>query len=115
MKKILISEDDPVTRTILKTLLSGEYEVIETSNGFEALEKFEGVDLIICDLNMPNMSGLEVAEKLVGKNIPFLMLTVEHDQGIIEKAKKLGITGWLTKPFAPNLLLQSVKKILLEI
>ena len=112
MKKILIAEDDPVTRTILKTVLSVEYEIVEATDGLEAYSKIEGVDLIICDFHMPNMSGLEFAEKITGKNIPFLMLTVEKNSELIEKAKNFQITGWLTKPFAPNFLLQRVKKIL---
>lgn len=114
MKRILIVEDDPVTRTILKTVLSGQYEVVEAADGLDALEKTNGIDLIICDFHMPNMTGLEMAEKIADKKIPFLMLTVEKNSESIEKAKGFGINGWLTKPFAPNFLLQRVKKILPE-
>ena len=112
MKKILIAEDDPLTRTILKTIFAGEYEVVEASDGLEALAKIDGVDLIVCDYWMPNMTGLEFAEKISDRHIPFFMLTVDNSPDSIEKAKALGITGWLTKPFAPNILLQRVKRIL---
>jgi len=111
IKKILIVEDDPVTRRILTTLLSDIYEVAEAADGQDALSKTDGVNLIICDFHMPNMTGQQFAEKISHKNIPFLMLTVDKNTMSADLAKKIGITGWLTKPFAPNALMLLVNEI----
>ncbi|MES0490699.1 MAG: response regulator [Leptospirales bacterium] len=111
MKRILIAEDDPVTRKILSTVLSGNYEIIEAVNGEEALEHAGSVDLILCDLNMPKVNGLEVFEKMPNKEIPFVMLTVEGDEEKKAIGKDIGLSGWITKPFAPNFILERVEKI----
>jgi len=110
-KKILVVEDDAATRTILTTILSSEYDVVEAQDGLEALEKTEGCDLIICDYHMPRMSGLEFARAIQDKKIPFIMLTVENDPQERAEAKQIGITGWQTKPFAPNFILARIKSV----
>jgi CheY-like chemotaxis protein len=61
MKKILLIEDDSITRTILKTLLSSEYEVFEAKSAEDGLELYKNSDLIICDFHLPGMSGLQFA------------------------------------------------------
>lgn len=110
-KKILVVEDDDVTRTVLTTVLKSEYEVDEAHDAENALLKFEGCDLIICDYHMPGMSGLDFARKTRSKNIPFVMLTVENDPQERAEAKAIGITAWQTKPFAPDFILSRVKMI----
>lgn len=118
MRKILIVDDDNVTRTILKTVLESEYEVMEATNGQAALEFAAKADLIICDFHMPVMDGMEFAktikeQEIVKKFIPFIMLTVENDPKEKEKSKALGVTAWVTKPFAPNIIIAKVKQILM--
>jgi len=111
MKRILIAEDDPVTRKILATVLSGDYEVIEAGDGEEALQHAGNVDLILCDLNMPKVNGMEVFEKMPNKETPFIMLTVEGDEKKKMHGKDIGLSGWITKPFAPNFIVERVKKV----
>ena len=111
MKRILIAEDDPVTRKILATVLSGVYEVIEAVDGEEALQHADSVDLILCDYNMPKLNGMEVFEKMPNKKIPFIMLTVEGDEKKKTHGKDVGLSGWITKPFAPNFILERVEKV----
>ncbi|MDH4199076.1 MAG: response regulator [Spirochaetia bacterium] len=110
MKKILIVEDDSVTRTIVKTLLESEFTVTEAENGLKAMTMIDGIDLIICDYHMPGMNGMEFAKAIQEKNIPLFMLTSENHPVQIEPGHNPGIRAWLTKPFAPNLLLDKIKK-----
>jgi two-component system chemotaxis response regulator CheY len=73
-------------------------------------------DLIITDLNMPNMDGLTMIRELrkqpAQAGVPILFLTTESDPGMKAQAKAAGATGWLTKPFDPDNLIKTVKKIL---
>ncbi len=91
--------------------------VVEATDGQEALEfaRKENVDLVICDVNMPRMSGLDMLENVKGDPrhaaIPVVMLTTEGHPGLVERAKKAGAKGWIVKPFKADLMVAAVGKL----
>jgi two-component system chemotaxis response regulator CheY len=95
----------------------GGYTIIEAGDGVEGIQMLEtgGVDMIICDVNMPRMSGLDMLEKVKGDArhaaIPFLMLTTEGHPSLVERAKKAGAKGWIVKPFKTELMIAAVSKL----
>ncbi|MBI3773026.1 MAG: response regulator [Gammaproteobacteria bacterium] len=101
MTKVLIVDDD---RLILATLAAGlrhaGYEVFEASSGEQALEQFSGIapDLMVLDVRMGELSGLDVAERLQESQIPILFLTAYGDDKIVQNAIKYGAIGYLVKP-----------------
>ena len=105
--KILVVDDSAIVRQMHAFMLrSAGFEVAEAENGAEALEAAlaEKFDLILTDINMPVMDGLEFlkAFRAFNKRTPFLILTTESDLGKKEVAKQLGATGWIVKPFKPQ-------------
>ena len=118
-KKIIIVEDSNSLREMIAFVLkNGGYEVFETIDGLQALEKLKtiSVDLVVTDLNMPNMNGIELTRSLRAlkayKFTPILFLTTESQVHKKEAAKKAGATGWIVKPFKPEKLLKVIKKVL---
>jgi two-component system chemotaxis response regulator CheY len=119
-KKILVVDDSPTVRQQVNNALSGTgFPLLEAGDGVEGLSKIEGdseIGLVILDVNMPRMNGLEMLEamKQGGKNaqVHVIMLTSEGQQSLIERAKKAGAKGWIVKPFKPELLMAAVKKLL---
>jgi two-component system, chemotaxis family, chemotaxis protein CheY len=120
MAKILIVDDSETLRTQLRSQLEESgYTVIEGHDGVDGLEKLTAqstVDLIICDVNMPNMDGLTMVTKVrqndAWKTIPILMLTTETSADMKAKAKEIGIRAWVTKPYVPEKLLMAIQKVL---
>lgn len=119
MTAILTVDDSASIRAAIKIALSGEgYAVTEAANGAEGLDKASagGFDLIITDLNMPVMDGLDMIRALrqrpAGAGVPILFLTTESDADVKAQAKAAGATGWLTKPFEPDQLVRVVAKVL---
>lgn len=114
-KTILIVDDSTSNLDILIELLH-DYDVIDTTNGKDAIEiaNKEKIDLILLDIMMPNMDGYEVCEKLKSnektKNIPIIFITGKSDEESIEKAYKLGGSDYVTKPFLPLELKAKIKK-----
>jgi len=117
--KILIVDDSSSLRIAVKIALTAVgYEAEEACDGSEGLQKASNAnyDLILTDLNMPVMNGLEMIEqmrtlpKLAG--VPIIFLTTESDAGMKQRAKAAGATGWITKPFQPDALVKVVKKVL---
>ncbi|HEX7045108.1 MAG TPA: response regulator [Burkholderiales bacterium] len=100
------------------TLGSAGYEVIEAADGAEALKLAQGrkVDLVIADVNMPNMDGITLVKSLRAmeqyKFTPILMLTTESQAGKRDEGKSAGATGWIVKPFNPEQLVNVVRKVL---
>jgi two-component system chemotaxis response regulator CheY len=120
-KRILTVDDSKTMRQMVAFTLKGEgYEVIEAEDGANALQVLgdSKVDLVITDLNMPNMDGFDLITALraheVHKFCPILMLTTESDQQKKERGKAAGATGWLVKPFNPEKLIQVIKKVLVS-
>ncbi len=100
------------------TLKEAGFEVIEAADGIEALDKARGqrFDLILSDVNMPNMDGITLIRELRAlpefRFTPILMLTTESTSNKKQKGKSAGATGWIVKPFNPEQLLATIKKVL---
>jgi len=114
---ILVVDDSASLRQVVTmTLKSAGYEVLEASNGAEALEKLDGrkIAMAICDVNMPVMNGIEFVKASkqhpLYKFMPVLMLTTESEISIKEQGRAAGAKAWMVKPFSPTSLLCAVKK-----
>jgi len=113
---VLVIEDNVLVRQSLQALLSANgFQVTASSDGKEALSILvnEAVDIIICDIIMPHLSGFEVYEFVRQKpelcDIPFLFLSSLDDRSDIAKGKELGVDDYLCKPFVPEELLAVVR------
>lgn len=121
MKTVLIIDDSPTFRTMvsfaLKKIANFENE-IQAADGLEALDALakNDVHLMICDVNMPNMNGLEFLKTVRSdekyKRIPVIMLTTEGKDEDQERAMKLGASAYLNKPFKPNALKAEIERLL---
>jgi len=122
VKKILIVDDDNTVRELLRLLLETDDVgiIIEGANGREALEKAneEKPDLILLDIMMPEVSGLETLRRLKSSpetaKIPVIMLTAKGDPKTLQQAMAAGALFHITKPFFPKKLTERVKKVLRE-
>ncbi len=120
-KSILIVDDSETVRQVLQLALGNAgYQVIEAEDGFDALEKLSEaqVDMLITDLNMPNMDGLELIKKVRAggqhRFTPIVMLTTESSEEKKKAGREAGASGWIVKPFKPEQLLKVVKLVLGE-
>lgn len=118
-KKIMVVDDSASMRQLIKFTLSGAgYDVIEAVDGLDAIKKLNGhpVHLIIVDINMPNMDGIELIRKVrihkEHKFTPIIVLTTESRKTLKEEGKSAGATGWIVKPFTQSQLLQVIKRVL---
>ena len=118
MKKVMIVDDSRTVRQqVVAALGPAGFEVIEAQDGIEALERLRStpdLSLIICDVNMPRMTGLEMlgaARESGLLSVPVVMLTTEGRTDLIEKAKRAGARGWLVKPFKPDQLIAVARKL----
>ncbi len=118
-KKIMTVDDSASVRMMVEfTMKAAGYEVLEAVDGQEALEKLDGeeVQLVIVDVNMPRMDGIELVSRLRAhpryRFTPILMLTTESQESRKKEGKDAGATGWIIKPFNPQQLLDVVKKVL---
>ncbi|WP_243439877.1 response regulator [Fundidesulfovibrio soli] len=118
MKTIMTVDDSASVRQMVAfTLKNAGYSVIEASDGKDALTKLGAkIDMVITDLNMPNMDGISLIKALRAlpacKFIPIVMLTTESQAGRKQEGKDAGATGWIVKPFKPEQLLSVVQKVL---
>ena len=119
MTKLVLTVDDSKTiRDMVSfTLKNAGFDVIEAEDGKIALDVVKGKkpDLIITDLNMPNMDGLTLIRELRNiadyKSTPILMLTTEQTDDKKAEGRSAGATGWIVKPFDPEKLIQVVGKV----
>ena len=117
-KKIMTVDDSSSVRQMVGfTLKEAGYDVVEAVDGKDALKQLSSpVDMIITDLNMPNMDGLELIRQVRTmssyKFTPIVMLTTESQTEKKQAGKQAGATGWIVKPFKPEQLLGVVKKVL---
>ena len=119
MKRIMTVEDSNSLRQMVSfTLKDAGYDVIEAHDGQDALNKLNlsGVDMIITDMNMPVMNGLELTRSLRSipdyRFTPVIFLTTESQLQKKDAAGKAGATGWIVKPFKPEQLVRVVRKVL---
>ncbi len=118
--KLLIVDDSTMLRDMLSYALNegGYNDVIEAIDGVDGLDKskLSVFDLIITDVNMPNMDGLTLVEELRKLpqylKTPILVLTTERSDEMKSKGKAVGATGWIVKPFVPDQLLKAVNIVL---
>lgn len=119
MGKCVLAVDDSKTMRdmVAFTLRGAGYTVVEADHGLSALKVLQGqkVDVIITDVNMPEMDGLTLTRKIraqpVHAGTPILILTTESDQSKKDEGRAAGATGWIVKPFSPDKLLQIVAKV----
>jgi len=117
---ILIVDDSASMRSIMKKSLeaSGYTEIVEAVDGKDAIDKLSinKVDLIISDLNMPKVNGLDLLKATLNhsvfKSIPFMVLTSETDDETFKKAMQLGATDFIKKPFTQEELAIKIKSII---
>ncbi len=120
MDKTILTADDSasVRQMVAFTLKGAGYQVIEASDGEDALSKLDGspVHMVITDLNMPKLDGIGLIKRVRSSTkyrfIPIIMLTTESQASKKQEGRKAGATGWIVKPFKPDQLLAVVKKVL---
>lgn len=122
-KKIMVIDDASSIRQVVSHVLKTEgYETEEATDGENALSKLDGreIDLFVCDVNMPNMDGIEFLKNIKNnekyssyKFTPIIMLTTEAGEDMKAQGKEAGAKAWLVKPFQPDQLVESVKKLLI--
>lgn len=118
-KKILSVDDSASVRQMVTFALEAAgYETAQAADGREALEylKKSPVDMIVTDLNMPNLNGIELIKQVRAlpgfKFVPIILLTTESEESKKQEGKAAGATGWIVKPFNKDQLLAVVKKLL---
>jgi two-component system chemotaxis response regulator CheY len=118
-KSVLIVDDSlTVRQQVSLTLTSAGYQIVEASDGREgvdALRAHAEIAMVLCDLNMPHMNGLEFLDSIrgdaTGLPVPVVMLTTDGSPELIARAKRAGAKGWIVKPFQTDLLLAAVRRI----
>ena len=114
--KILVVDDSAMVRRQVGAALKAiGYAVVEAEDGVDALEKLDAspdMRMIVCDVGMPRMNGLEFLEQLSarGSTVPVVMLTTEGQSELIQRARSLGAKGWIVKPFKAEFLEATAKK-----
>ncbi len=119
MKKVLVIDDsDAIRLEVGRTLGQAGYSVLEARDGAEGLAtaaKHPDLALVVLDVNMPVMNGLEMLERMrqdpTIADVPVLIMTTEAEDGLIERAKKSGAKGWFIKPVKPDILLLAANKL----
>ena len=116
-KRVMAVDDSATVRQVLQMTLEGAgYEVLEAVDGKDALNKLAGVpvDMMVTDLNMPNMDGITLITRLRAlpqyKFTPIIMLTTESQGERIREGRQLGVQAWIVKPFRPEQLVEAVRR-----
>ncbi|MFO7865161.1 MAG: response regulator [Salinivirgaceae bacterium] len=118
-KNILVVDDSDSIRELVSVTLQDEgYTVVSGKDGVDAQEQLNGqtIDLVITDLHMPNMDGIELIKHIRSteayKTTPILFLTTESQTEKKKLAKEAGATGWIVKPFVPDKLKAAIRKVM---
>jgi len=122
MLTVLVVDDSAVMRRmVVKSLSVGGLQinqVFEAAGGQQALDilNAQWIDLVLCDINMPEMNGIELVERMTSDpltaKVPVVMVTTERSEARISRLKELGVTAYLTKPFRPEMLARTVREVL---
>jgi len=121
-KTIMVVDDSASIRQVMNlTLKKAGYDVIEACDGLDAIGKLDcssqRVNLIVCDVNMPNMDGISFLKSLKEKQnhrfTPVIMLTTESQESKKQEGKAAGAKAWVVKPFKPEQMLEAVSKLIL--
>ncbi len=118
-KRILVIDDSAAIRQSVSFILEeASYQVVQANDGLDGLQKAtaEAFDLVLTDVNMPNMDGIEFTRKMrelpKHKYTPVIVLTTESQGSRMDEGKAAGATGWIVKPFETEKLLAVVKKLI---
>ena len=117
-KKVLIVDDEPNVRRLSRTILSKNFDVVEAEDGKQAIEiaNTQQPDVILMDMMMPKMDGLTACHAIkkdpATKSIPVIMVTAIGFELNIKLGQQMGATGYVTKPFTPNDLLDKIEQVL---
>ncbi len=115
---MIVDDSNAIRQSVSFILKENGYETLEAVDGRDGFEKLKDqkVDLIITDVNMPNMDGISMVKELRGtdthKFTPILVLTTESQASIMQEGKGAGATGWIVKPFSNDKLIATIKKVL---
>ena len=116
--RILVVDDMKPNLLMLQGILEKDYQPILLKSGQQALDyfdKYENVDLIIMDINMPEMNGIETAKKIFDKldrRIPLLFITELSDKSVIMQCLSLNVSGYIVRPYKPDFVLSEIKRII---
>jgi len=122
VKTVLIVDDSTSLREFISIILKNAgYDVVMAENGKDALNRLNGfndarVDIVITDLNMPVMNGIEFVKQIRGTSmyryIPVVLMTTELHESKKQEAKQAGVSEWINKPFTPRQLRDTIKKFI---
>ncbi len=120
MAKILVVDDSQIIRTQLKSdLTEVGHEIVEADNGvngLRALSTHSDIDIVICDVNMPEMDGLsmcaEIHQDSAVNHIPLIMLTTQCSPEMKQRGKDNGVVAWIIKPYKPKGLIDGISRLL---
>lgn len=121
MARVIMTVDDSTTvrQMVSFTLSDAGYQIVEACDGKDALSKLGDsatIDMLITDLNMPNLDGIELIKNVRTqprhKFVPILMLTTESQETKKQQGKAAGASGWIVKPFSATQLVDVVRKLL---
>ena len=118
-KKILVVDDSSAVRQQVSVALGqAGFEVVEATDGVDGADKIRSdreLAMVICDVNMPRMNGLEMVEAVKAEasnaDLPIIMLTTEGQPELIKRAKAAGAKGWIVKPFKAEMLVATAQKL----
>jgi two-component system chemotaxis response regulator CheY len=119
MAQVLVVDDSSTMRSVVSSFLSSHgFDVTVASDGREGLSRLRedpAIKLVVSDVNMPNMDGLTMAEKIrteLGNSaVRIVMLTTEANPSLRQRGKELGVTGWIVKPFRGELVLAPFRRL----
>jgi two-component system chemotaxis response regulator CheY len=118
MAQVLVVDDSSTVRNEVSSFLAAAGISVNTAvdgaDGFSKISSDAELKLVICDVNMPNIDGLTMVEKVkaAGKNIPVIMLTTESSPDMKQRGKDAGIKGWIVKPFNGPAAIAGIKKLI---
>jgi two-component system chemotaxis response regulator CheY len=118
-KTVLVVDDSSTVRQqVSLALKQAGFATLEAADGREAIDTLEAnrnIDMVVCDVNMPHVNGLEMVERVKAKpehgKLPILMLTTEGQPSMIRRAREAGAVGWIVKPFDANQLVQAARHL----
>ena len=116
---MIVDDSQMVRKQVARALVAAGFAVIEAQDGADALAQLSAMatkpSLIVLDVNMPNMGGIELLQSLRARGpefvVPVVMLTTEGEPRLMQEAKALGAKGWIVKPFRPEMLVAAVQKL----
>jgi len=118
LKNVLIVDDsEPIRNQVARALEAAGFAVLQAGDGLEGLERARtpGLSMIILDVNMPGLSGLDILDRLkadgLTKRVPVLMLTTEAHSAMVLRAQEAGAKGWLIKPVRMEMLVSAVNRL----